>query len=216
MYSFLIFIKQTVDWLNMAKKKTWCWSCILGLGCFIILKHFIIKNKENKAFNSLIPEVHMNMDNRSQISLAYRYEKRYEKRDRVTNHFEGPLLPSTESHSIVFFNMPSWMSGDFPILNSTTCPNLSQECKVHTKNTHFGSSKGVIFYGEGLPGKVPQKKPGQAWLFFSIETPFLYSVNPQWKDKFFWTVTYRRDSDFNYFYGKIHKRDVPVKLFRSF
>ena len=68
-----------------------------------------------------------------------------------------------------FFNMPSWMSADFPILNSMTCPNLSQECKVHTKNTHFWSSKGEIFFGEGLLGKVPQKKPGQAWFFFSLK-----------------------------------------------
>ena len=186
------------------------WSFVLGLGCFIILVlHLAVKNttfKEKETVNIVISKRQMITKTGPQISRGYRNEKH----DQVADQSMVPLLPRTKSQNIVFFNMPSWMSLDYTVLNSTRCPKLRQECKVHTKNTHFESSKGVIFYGEELPGKVPQKKPGQAWLFFSIESPFLYSVSPQWKDKFSWTVTFRRDSDFNYFYGKIHKRDVPL------
>lgn len=102
------------------------------------------------------------------------------------------------------------MSFESTIIDSTRCPNLKQTCAIHTNNKYFETSKGVVFYGGKLPSKIPEKTNWQMWTFFSIESPFLYSVRPEWRDKFSWTLTYRRDSDFTYFYGKIQKREVPL------
>ncbi|XP_061176543.1 glycoprotein 3-alpha-L-fucosyltransferase A-like isoform X2 [Saccostrea echinata] len=113
-------------------------------------------------------------------------------------------------YSIMFYNMPSWMTMEYNNLNFATCPQLKHECFVYTKNKYFDSSKSIIFFGEDLPAQVPKKKEGQIWSFFSIESPFLFSVPQQWKDKFTWTMTYRRDSDITVFYGKVNKREIPL------
>ncbi|XP_061176541.1 glycoprotein 3-alpha-L-fucosyltransferase A-like isoform X1 [Saccostrea echinata] len=115
-------------------------------------------------------------------------------------------------YNIVFYNMPSWMSMEYNTLDSSRCPHhaLKHKCFVYTKNNLYDSSKSVIFFGENLPARVPKKNEGQIWTFFSIESPFLYSIPQQWKDKFSWTMTYRRDSDFSYFYGKVNKREIPL------
>ncbi|XP_062598884.1 4-galactosyl-N-acetylglucosaminide 3-alpha-L-fucosyltransferase 9-like [Saccostrea cucullata] len=115
-------------------------------------------------------------------------------------------------YNIVFYNMPSWMSMEFKTLDSSKCPHhaLKHKCFVYPKNNYYSSSKSVIFYGEKLPAQVPNRQKGQMWTFFSIESPFLYSVPRQWKDKFNWTLTYRRDSDFSILYGKISKRQIPL------
>ena len=98
------------------------------------------------------------------------------------------------------------------VLNSTICPNLSQKSTVQRGEDQFEFSKGVIFYGEKLPVLCPQKKSGQVWAFLLIESPFLYSVGPEWKNKFssIWTITYHRDSDYPCFYDKIKKRETPL------
>jgi glycoprotein 3-alpha-L-fucosyltransferase/alpha-1,3-fucosyltransferase len=115
---------------------------------------------------------------------------------------------STPTYNIVFYNMPSWMSLDFKVLNSSSCPELRAQCLIYTHKNYSDSGDAVVFDGEHL-GKVPKKKDGQMWTFFSIESPFLYSVGQQWKDKFSWTLTYRQDSDFRYIYGEVYKRGIP-------
>ncbi|XP_056007253.1 alpha-(1,3)-fucosyltransferase fut-5-like [Ostrea edulis] len=118
-------------------------------------------------------------------------------------------LNPTPTYNIVYYNMPSWMSLDFNILNSSNCPQLRARCLVFTHNKYLDSANAVVFDAESL-GRVPKKKEGQIWTFFSIESPFFYSVGHQWKDKFSWTMTYRHDSDFKYLYGKVYERDAPV------
>ena len=104
------------------------------------------------------------------------------------------------------------MTLELTVLNSTICPNLSQKSTVQRGKDQFEFSKGVIFYGEKLPVLCPQKKSGQVSAFFSIESPFLYSDGPQWKNTFscIWTITYCRDSDYPCFYDKIQKRETPL------
>ncbi|XP_062594217.1 alpha-(1,3)-fucosyltransferase fut-6-like [Saccostrea cucullata] len=114
-------------------------------------------------------------------------------------------------YNIMFYNKPSWMKMEYRTLNSATCPQLKHECFVYTENMYYDTSKSIIFFGEHLPAEVPTKKEGHIWSFFSIESPFLYSVPQQWKDKFNWTMTYRRDSDITVFYGKVGKRQIPLK-----
>jgi hypothetical protein len=131
--------------------------------------------------------------------FVYRVEEREEA------HMNGE-----PAYRIVYYNMPSWMSMDFTVLNSSTCPKVKTQCFVYPYNKYFDTADAVIFYGENLRN-VPKKKKGQMWTFFSIESPFLYSVGKQWKDKFSWTMTYRHDSDFKYLYGIVYKRETPIK-----
>lgn len=149
--------------------------------------------------NPLIP-------NENSVSFIHRNQENLN-----SSHFKSN---STKNIGIVFYNKPSWMAFESTVIDSTRCPNLKQKCTIYTNNKNYETSKGVVFYGEELPSKVPEKKNGQVWTFFSIESPFLYTVRPEWKNKFSWTMTYRRDSDFTYFYGKIQKREIP--LFRNY
>ncbi|XP_048768263.1 glycoprotein 3-alpha-L-fucosyltransferase A-like [Ostrea edulis] len=118
-------------------------------------------------------------------------------------------ISNINSYTIMYYDMPSWMSFNIKVLNSSTCPQVKGQCLVYTDNKYLDSANAVIFYGESL-GKVPEKKEGQIWTFFSIESPFLYSVGEEWNDKFSWTLTYREDSDFKCFYGKVYKRETPL------
>lgn len=108
------------------------------------------------------------------------------KNSVVSSHYNQEILNSanyksnsTKNIGILFYNKPSWMSFESTVIDSTRCPNLKQKCTILTNNKNYEKSKVVIFYGEKLPSKVPEKKNGQVWTFFSIESPFLYSVRPE-------------------------------------
>ena len=161
---------------------------------------------EDKTINTIMPESEIKINAGKESVLGYHLKKG----DQSMHYPIFAPLPQIKRHSIVFYNMPSWMTLELTVLYSTRCPNLSQKCTVQRGKDQFEFSKGVIFNGEELPVPCPQKKNGQVWAFFSIESLYLYSVGPQWKNKFSWTITYRRDSDFPCFYGKIKKRETPL------
>ncbi|XP_061188527.1 glycoprotein 3-alpha-L-fucosyltransferase A-like [Saccostrea echinata] len=105
---------------------------------------------------------------------------------------------------ILFFNPPSWFSGfDF-----SNC--VYKDCVMSTNKTDFCDNDAVIFNHASLPSYPPLKRHRQKWIFTCSESAH-YGVKtcttPQWRYKFDWIMSYRRDSDFFFGYGDI----VPKK-----
>lgn len=121
---------------------------------------------------------------------------------------------------ILFNNMPSWMSINPLTLNSSSCSlHLKSPCIIKTGKRNFEEFRGVIFYCDNLPSTIPVKQTNQSWIFFSIESPYLYQIQSKWKFKFDATMTFRKDSSFPVVYGTITRRTSPrtrdyTKIFR--
>ena len=78
----------------------------------------------------------------------------------------------------------------------------------------------VIIYSHNFRSQDPlQALPGQIWVYFAVESP-VYSGNdifgkPEWQNRFNWTMTYRRDSDFYFGYGD-YSPCAPTQPVRDF
>ncbi|KAK7098809.1 alpha-(1,3)-fucosyltransferase C-like [Littorina saxatilis] len=60
----------------------------------------------------------------------------------------------------------------------------------------------------------PPRTPNQVWVYFAVESPIYSNIkdfdNPAWHNRFNWTMTYRRDSDFYFGYGDVVKPSSPL------
>lgn len=135
---------------------------------------------------------------------------------------DGYLIHTGHDHhvQILFYNMPSWMSISPLTMNSSSCSlPLKSPCIIKTGKRNFEEFRGVIFYGDDLPNTIPLKQTNQSWIFFSIESPYLYQIQSNWKAKFDATMTFRKDSSFPVVYGTIARKISPrtrdyIKIFR--
>ena len=106
--------------------------------------------------------------------------------------------------------------GSFPWEGLETSQKFSQfkgesctvrNCVVTYDRNQFTDSDVIIFHARDLPDHNAlvdlhrKRPPGQAWVFYIIESPMhspnTYSLN----ELFNWTMTYRRDSDIYHPYG---------------
>ena len=119
--------------------------------------------------------------------------------------------PNRTHKKILYYNAEyySQYNGDDVFQN---CPQ--PKCTFSTDNDDIDESSAVIFRHNALPWFAPEKKQGQIWIFTSSESP-LHTVtdvkHKQWKDKFNWTLSYRRHSDFFFGYGDIVPRTQPIR-----
>ncbi|XP_069106759.1 alpha-(1,3)-fucosyltransferase C-like isoform X2 [Argopecten irradians] len=99
--------------------------------------------------------------------------------------------------------------------NQWTGPDTFKECAFNCFITfggtykHYSTSKFVIFdASHTLPRKPPPKPPGQTWIYHGMEPPFLQPRLQNWRRKFNWTISYRRDADFTHTYGTMLFKQV--------
>ncbi|XP_069105943.1 alpha-(1,3)-fucosyltransferase C-like isoform X5 [Argopecten irradians] len=115
---------------------------------------------------------------------------------------------------IHYFNPNKWTGREI----FKTC---SHKCSI-TFGRHYkeySTSQYVIFDGSySLPRHPPHKPTGQTWIYHGMEPPFLQPRLQNWRRKFNWTISYRRDADFTHTYGTMlfkQVKDTERILLRS-
>ena len=81
-----------------------------------------------------------------------------------------------------------------------------KNCVLTTDKNELSSSDIVLFHGQNMYEKrrPSNKLPGQIWGYFIMEAPpYTHKVPRYFKNKFNWTLSYRRDSDVPVFYGEV-------------
>lgn len=114
-------------------------------------------------------------------------------------------LDNMRTKRILYYNPPSWFS-DFDFGH---CRYSS--CVISTNMSYLPESDAVIFNHNQLPSVPPIKTPNQKWIFTCSESPYYgkkTSSEPQWRHKFDWVMSFRRDSEFFFGYGDISFRKL--------
>ncbi|XP_069105940.1 alpha-(1,3)-fucosyltransferase C-like isoform X4 [Argopecten irradians] len=105
---------------------------------------------------------------------------------------------------IHYFNPNQWTGPD-------TFSKCSHKCSI-TFGRHYkeySTSQYVIFDGSNtLPRHPPHKPTGQTWIYHGMEPPFLQPRLQNWRRKFNWTISYRRDAEFTHTYGTMLFNEV--------
>ena len=145
---------------------------------------------------------------------ADRKESKTNIRDARPRQPVKSLFPNSTYKIILFHNA-------FPNYKEYNGDHVFKQCKTpscyFTTNTNdLPESTAVIFQYQTMHKMPPTKKLGQIWIFTYSEPPGPTNdkelVNePQWRDKFNWTFSYRRRSDFYFGYGDIIPRTKPVE-----
>ncbi|XP_033751061.1 alpha-(1,3)-fucosyltransferase C-like [Pecten maximus] len=105
--------------------------------------------------------------------------------------------------NIHFYSFPRW----FNITNAFRgCPS---NCSLSTGTKHYHERDVVIFFGPGLRKNPVPKRRGQIWVLYGKEAPPNHKHIRKWKGLFNWTMTYRRDSDFQHLHGDFQKCPHP-------
>ena len=92
-----------------------------------------------------------------------------------------------------------------------------RSCSFTSNRSELPESDAVLFHIHQLEEHIPQKRPGQIWIFFMLESPgWSHNWNyKKWKGLFDWTMTYRRDSDIRLQYGSVEWRGEGGEVTRS-
>lgn len=109
-------------------------------------------------------------------------------------------LDNMRTKRILYYNPPSWFS-DFDFGH---CRYSS--CVISTNMSYLPESDAVIFNHNQLSSVPPIKTPNQKWIFTCSESPYYgkkTSSEPEWRHKFDWVMSFRRDSEFFFGYGDI-------------
>ncbi|XP_052244348.1 alpha-(1,3)-fucosyltransferase C-like [Dreissena polymorpha] len=129
----------------------------------------------------------------AQLAIRIKTNKKYDK------YFKSPyfdnftlsiVLIQEVKHTILYWNKPVWLKD-----LRDKCLN----CEVITDRTKARDASAIVFSGMtddlGKPPLSPEeRKPNQAWIFSSTETPrhmFQEYLSPDWQGIFNWTWTYR-------------------------
>ncbi|XP_041361779.1 glycoprotein 3-alpha-L-fucosyltransferase A-like [Gigantopelta aegis] len=116
---------------------------------------------------------------------------------------------------ILLKNNPDWNWFSMAQEGLEHCPS---KCTIINsfENFNINFASAVIFYATNYPKDLPIKKVGQVWIYFTLESPYFSQDtqfrNIEWRDKINWTMTYRRDSDIWYPYGRVSTRDSPANI----
>nr|XP_022310018.1 glycoprotein 3-alpha-L-fucosyltransferase A-like isoform X3 [Crassostrea virginica] len=116
-----------------------------------------------------------------------------------------------KKYKILMYAGPSYLKPFIENFKKTKCPSVPN-CIISENLTEMHDSHAVIFHGEQLPGKPPDKPDRQLWVFHSMETVhFIHKPNKLWDDKFDLTMSFRKNSDIVRPYGKILRREKELK-----
>ncbi|XP_021346828.1 alpha-(1,3)-fucosyltransferase C-like isoform X2 [Mizuhopecten yessoensis] len=115
---------------------------------------------------------------------------------RLVNTSESPIR-------VHYVNRPPWISMDI-------FSKCGHKCYMTAGGGNsYSDSEVVVFHTPYVKEKHPPKKIGQIWVFHSLEPPWLHWCKfNNWKRKFNWTISYRRDSDILYAYGGFKTRNI--------
>jgi hypothetical protein len=114
----------------------------------------------------------------------------------------------SKTFKILFYNPKLW----FPKVNMKACEYSN--CVISSDKAYLAESDAVIFHLTPLPSNPPKKYPKQKWVFCSLESAHYgrkTCTTPQWRHKFDWVMSHRRDSDFFFGYGDIITRREVVE-----
>ncbi|XP_069123022.1 alpha-(1,3)-fucosyltransferase C-like isoform X2 [Argopecten irradians] len=101
-----------------------------------------------------------------------------------------------------YYNRPPWVG-----LN--IFDECDSNCYLTAEGHSYQDSEVVVFHTPYVKESHPSKRRGQIWVFHSLEPPWLnWCKFESWKREFNWTITFRRDSDFLYTYGRIQMQTV--------
>ncbi|KAK3099342.1 hypothetical protein FSP39_002972 [Pinctada imbricata] len=94
----------------------------------------------------------------------------------------------------------------------TDCP--SENCKFTEDRNDSTEADAIFFEVESLYELPPRNVTGQIWIYSDVESP-AYRPNGirEWNGLFNWTMTYRRDSDIQLFYGGVLKNNAEKTAF---
>ncbi|KAK3107806.1 hypothetical protein FSP39_022642 [Pinctada imbricata] len=107
---------------------------------------------------------------------------------------------------ILYWNPPHWI-GTEQSLNRNEC--LKNRCHITYKRSELDDALAVIFEVQSAV-PLPKKPMGQVWIFSTKESiKYNYNNMRNYKGKFNWTWTYRRDSDIHKLYYTMQKRKTP-------
>ncbi|KAK7095321.1 alpha-(1,3)-fucosyltransferase C-like [Littorina saxatilis] len=100
------------------------------------------------------------------------------------------------------------------------CPEMP--CRMTTNKQYQKDSAALMWAGQIMrePAPPPRSHPDQVYVFHNHEpqAEWIHSPSfrkPAWKSAFNWTMHYRFDSDIVDLYGKLVKRNPPVKNYTA-
>ncbi|XP_052098815.1 glycoprotein 3-alpha-L-fucosyltransferase A-like [Mytilus californianus] len=98
-----------------------------------------------------------------------------------------------EPIKIAWFKRPKWLPLTF---NFSECG--FSNCILSDKTKSLDNYEAIIFHYRYLSKKVPEKSKNQIWIIWINESPANdKSLPKQWQDKFDWSATYRKESEFS-------------------
>lgn len=120
------------------------------------------------------------------------------------NRVEQLNFVNNQTKRILYYNPPSW----FTHFNFDQCKY--SRCATTTNKSFLTDSDAVIFQHSHLPPHPPFKSSQQKWIFTCSESAYYGDKTcstPQWRHRFDWIMSYRRDSDFFFGYGDIISKE---------
>ena len=145
----------------------------------------------------------------------YEYQLRIHNRTTKTV-FASKSNDSSVTHTILWFNMPSWISLEKVNQYVITC--FYKNCELTKDRGFLKQSSAVIFCVtcggfKSTPPLQPFERPGnQVWIYFGIESPqyrakLHKNQEPVRKNSMNWSMNYRLDSEVIYPYGFLKTRE---------
>ncbi|XP_069139529.1 alpha-(1,3)-fucosyltransferase fut-1-like [Argopecten irradians] len=119
----------------------------------------------------------------------------------------SPKVEHTIYRRIHYVRRPHYIS-------SEVFKDCQYSCYFTESDTLTDDTDNLIVIWRDLPDVAPQKPRNQIWVYHSMEPPTLHGKSyASWKNRFNWTISYRRDSDIYSPYGVIEKREIIDKEF---
>ncbi|XP_052805961.1 4-galactosyl-N-acetylglucosaminide 3-alpha-L-fucosyltransferase FUT6-like [Mya arenaria] len=123
-------------------------------------------------------------------------------------------------HNILWWNPPRWMNDWIEETDERRCSYTN--CKVTTDRSTLNGSSAVVFSvaDTGMGSRPPltsnERNPNQAWIFYTLESPYniLWQQDhkrTEWLNVFNWSWTYKPDSDIFHPYGILQTRDRTLQ-----
>ena len=134
---------------------------------------------------------------------------------------EGAAAASNRTMVVLMQSFPYWyeLRSGRPLF--AACPD---SCTLTLDAELVGEVDSVVVYSHDAPPlallQARGSIPSQFWVYFAVESPFHSNSDvfgsPAWANRFNWTMTYRRDSDFYFGYGDFVKLPSSAEAVRDF
>jgi alpha-1,3-fucosyltransferase len=153
--------------------------------------------------------------------------------------FDGSQVTSQQSPSVCRYNVTDsrckkillWNNADRIEMASfgrghqafvrQQCPVQDCFLAAHPSPIPLQLFDAVVIFVQQVKELPPagQRSPNQRFVFFSQEPPVMLPIEPTRYDHYFnWTMTYRRNSDIRFLYGRVHpltqlsEEEIPSKI----